>query len=82
MTGALIEHVDRVIATVRYRDAIGTVECPLVSEVPSYREATFMHRRVVLRAQQHQVVERGLATVRPVHHVVDVQEAFVTAARE
>ena len=41
-----------------------------------------MHQRVMLRAQQHQVLEARLAAVRPVFDVVAVKVAAVLAARE
>ena len=41
-----------------------------------------MHERVVLRAQQHEVINGGLAAVRPVLYMVAIQEAAVLAARK
>ena len=41
-----------------------------------------MHQRVVLRAQQHQIVEGRLATVRPVVDVMAMQEAPIVTSWE
>ena len=41
-----------------------------------------MHQRVVPRAQQHEVVEIGFTTVRPVFNMVVVQIPLIVATRE
>ena len=41
-----------------------------------------MHQRVVPRTQQHEVLETGFTTVRPVFDMVIVQKPSIMAARE
>lgn len=52
-----VDHVAQVIAAVGYRDAVRPQEIPAILEVLLDPEAALVHERVVLRAQQHQVVE-------------------------
>ena len=77
-----IDHVLRVIADVGYRDTVGPHEEPRIVEVFFDAEAALVHERMVSRAKQEQVVERGLTAVGPVLDVVAVEEAPVPAAGE
>ena len=70
------------ITALRNRYPIGSLEVPAVIEVFFDPETTFVHQRVVIRTQQHQVIETRLATVRPVLDVMAMQVAAVLAARK
>jgi hypothetical protein len=48
----------------------------------SMRTPPLVHQRAVLRAQQHQLLNRRLATIGPVLDMVDVDKALVAAPRE
>jgi len=41
-----------------------------------------MHKRVVLRAEKHQVIQRRFTAVRPVLDMMTVQEAMIVATGE
>ena len=70
------------IADLGHGDAVRSVEHPALIEVLIDPEAAFVHERVVLRAQQHQIIERRVAAVRPVLDMVNVQVPSVIAPGE
>ncbi len=45
-------------------------------------KATLVYQPVMMPAQQHEVIERGLTPVRPVFDVVPIDKARVRAARK
>lgn len=53
-------------------DPVGSHEGPVVSEVLLDPEPTFVHKCVMLRAQQHEVIETRLTTIGPVFHMMAV----------
>ena len=71
-----------VVTTVRYGNTVGTKEGPVVLEVLFDTKAPFVHQRVVLRAQQHQLLHRRFAAIGPVFDVVDIDKALIAAPRE
>ncbi len=77
-----LENISGVAITVGHSDGVRPHKEPAVLKVLVDAKAAFVHQRVVLRAQQHQVVECGLSSVRPVLDMVAMQEALVSAARE
>ena len=78
----VIHPVPGVITAVRYGNAVRAEEGPVVLEVSVNPKAPFVHQRMVLRTQQHELVDRRLAAIGPVLDVVDVDKAFVAAPRE
>ena len=78
----VVNHVQRAIAALGYGNAVRSNEIPAVSKVALDAETTFVHERVVFRAEQHQVIDAGFAAVRPVLDVVTVQVAVIAAAWE
>jgi len=71
-----------VVTTFRYGNAVRTKESPVVLEIFLDTKAPFVHQRVVLRAQQQQLLDRRFATIGPVFDVVDIDKALVAASRE
>lgn len=78
--GRFVHHVARVVAGRWNRNPIRPQEGPVVLKARLNTKTTLMHQRVVLRAQQHQVIERGLAVSRPMLDMMAVQEAAIVAA--
>ena len=73
-------HAPGVIAAIGHRDAVGPNKAPAVLKVLLNTKAAFMDERVMSGAQQNQVIDRGLATVRPVLDMMAIEEALVIAA--
>ena len=65
-----------------YRDAVGAEERPVVAEIFIDPEAALVHQRVVLRAQQQEVVDIGLAAIGPVLDMMAFEESMVIASGE
>ena len=63
-------------------DAVGAKERPVVQEIPVDPEATLVHQRVMPGAQEQQVIDSGLAAVRPVLDVMALDETTVIVSRE
>src|SRR5262245_30106703 len=77
--------IRRVFATEsvrRYRAAIRAAEVPAVVLVASDRVAALVHQPMMRGTQEHRIREARLAALRPVPHVVGIDEAGVGAARE
>ena len=69
----------------RYRRQGATIrrgECQFAVPCPRHRPTTLVNQAVMVRAQQRQVVDAGLAPVQPVANVVAVQESIVRAPGE
>ena len=62
--------------------AIGPVEVYAVFVGAFDVETAFVHKPVVMTAEQNEIVDRGVATIRPVPNVMRIDEAVVSAARE
>jgi hypothetical protein len=71
-----------VITACRYGDSVGPFEAPAIPVVSFDAKTTFMHESVMLRAQQHQVIQTCFAAGRPVLNVMGINETLVSAARE
>ena len=82
LADVIINHVPGVITALGYRNAVRTVEGPVALEVLVDTKAPFVHQRVVLRAQQHQLVHHRLAAISPVVDVVDIDKALVATPWE
>ena len=64
------------------RSPIRPHEIPLPFPMPPNREAAFMHKRVMCRAEHEQVLEFRLAAVAPMLHVMCIEIARVMTSRE
>jgi len=78
----LINHVLGTVTELGNSNAIGPQEAPSILKVFFDSKSSFMHQRVVPRAQQHEVFEIGFITVRPVFDMMIVQKPSIMAARE
>ena len=70
------------ITASRNGTSVRAFEEPVVLVVTLNRKTTLVHELVMLRTQQHQVVEACLATDRPVLNVMRVDKALVVTAGE
>jgi len=59
----LIRNVTGVVAAIRNGDAVRTQEVPTIPKILLNPKATFVYECVVLRAQQHEVVDARLTVV-------------------
>src|SRR5512145_1012519 len=78
----VIRHVFSAESMRRYRAPIRAAEVPAVVLVTSDRVAALVHEPMMRRAQEHRIREARLAALRPVPHVVRIDEAGMRAARE
>ena len=70
------------VAAVRYGNPIRPHEVPVVTEILLNAKATFMHQRVMPGAQQHQVIQARLATIRPMLNMVTMQVTAIATTGE
>jgi len=80
--GDLVEHVGGAISRARDNAAIGPAEIDALAAVVVDRETAFVHERVMIRAEQREIVETRLATVRPMLDVMPVDVTVIPAARK
>jgi hypothetical protein len=78
----VVRNVSHSISRRRHRDAIRPAKEPAVAVVLADREAALVAQLVMRMAQEHQVLEAGLAAGRPVLDVMRIDEALAAAARE
>ena len=78
----IIHRVLSVITAIWYGPPVRAPEEPVILVVTLDRKTTLVHEFVMLRTQQHQVVEARIAAGGPVLNVVCIDKAFVVAAGE
>jgi len=62
--------------------AIGPAEPDVAVGGPLGAEPAFVYQPVVMTAEQNEIVDRGVATIRPVADVMRIDETAIAAARE
>jgi len=61
---------------------IGPAEADLAIGGPLDAEPAFVHQPVVMTAEQNEILDRGVAAIRPVSDVMRIDETAMAAARE
>ena len=62
--------------------AIGPAEADAAVDVAFDAESAFVHQRVMMAAEQNEIVDRGFATFCPIPNVMRIDEALMAASRE
>jgi len=62
--------------------AIGPAEPDAVVGAPLDAEPAFVHQPVVMTAEQYEIVDRGVAAIRPVPDVMRIDETAMAATRK
>ena len=70
------------VAAMRYGNPIRPHEVPVVTKILLNAKTTFMHQRVMPGAQQHEVIQARLATIRPMLNMVTMQVTTISTAGE
>jgi hypothetical protein len=68
------------VAALRYRNAVGSEEAPVILEVFPDRKAAFMYGAVMLGAKEQEILEARRTARGPVLYVMPVDEAPAVAA--
>ena len=77
LSNIIVQHITRTISAGRNGPSVRTFEEPAILVVTLERKSTLVHELVMPGAQQHQVVETGVATSRPMLYVMRVDKARV-----
>ena len=68
------------LPTCRYfPHTLGILELPLTIGIGPDRKAPFVQQPMMTAAEQKCITQAGLPAIRPVHHMMRIQPAFMTA---
>jgi len=82
IANAIIRDVLCTVSTGRNRPSVRPLEEPAVPVVAFDHESTFVHQLVMLRTQEHQVIEAGFTSGRPVLDMMRIDKACVVTTGE